>query len=179
MILNQFDWSWAKRILVCGGRDFAHIPKGFFDFNKSIHDYLLLKTSEYKFVFSTLYSLISWSLDPDTEYVQLEDLVIIQGGAKGADHAALEFSREFYPIQNLTYNALWNKYGKAAGPIRNQEMLIDGKPDLVVAFPGGKGTANMIKQATDRKVPTIVITRSTKTTLKPEYDFDFRCFTGE
>ncbi|MEM9912925.1 MAG: hypothetical protein AAF922_19365 [Pseudomonadota bacterium] len=37
--------------------------------------------------------------------------------------------------------------GRAAGPIRNKEMLDEGCPDLVVAFPGGRGTANMVKQA--------------------------------
>ena len=40
----------------------------------------------------------------------------------------------------------WTKHGKAAGPIRNQKML-DECPDLVVAFPGGKGTADMVRRA--------------------------------
>ena len=34
--------------------------------------------------------------------------------------------------------------GRKAGPIRNQRMLDDGKPDLVIAFSGGKGTAGMM-----------------------------------
>ena len=37
--------------------------------------------------------------------------------------------------------------GYRAGPIRNQEMLDKGKPDLVIAFPGGKGTADMVGRA--------------------------------
>lgn len=43
--------------------------------------------------------------------------------------------------------------GKAAGPIRNQRMLDDGKPDRVLAFPGGRGTANMVKLAKAAGVP--------------------------
>ena len=49
----------------------------------------------------------------------------------------------------LAFPAEWKKHGKAAGPIRNRKMLQDGKPDLVLAFPGGRGTANMVELATD------------------------------
>ena len=44
------------------------------------------------------------------------------------------------------HTAQWAKYGKAAGPMRNQEML-DSGIDLVVAFPGGRGTADMLDKA--------------------------------
>jgi hypothetical protein len=37
--------------------------------------------------------------------------------------------------------------GRAAGPRRNQRMLEDFRPDLVVAFPGGRGTAYMVRRA--------------------------------
>jgi hypothetical protein len=45
------------------------------------------------------------------------------------------------------YRAEWLLYGKAAGPMRNQAMLHRSKPDAVLAFPGGKGTADMVKRA--------------------------------
>ena len=52
-------------------------------------------------------------------------------------------------IPVLSYPAEWNKFGRAAGPMRNKRMLIDGKPDMVFAFhddiENSKGTANMIK----------------------------------
>lgn len=51
----------------------------------------------------------------------------------------------------------WKDHGKAAGPIRNQLMLDDFKPDLVVAFPGGKGTADMVKKAQDAGVTVILV----------------------
>jgi len=51
-----------------------------------------------------------------------------------------------------TYPADWDKHGKAAGPIRNQEML-DQHPDFVLAFPGGNGTADMVARARRAGVP--------------------------
>lgn len=68
--------------------------------------------------------------------------VLIEGGAKGADSLASEWATE-REIDVDTYFAKWDMYGKFAGPARNQRMLTDGKPDLVVCFPGGRGTANM------------------------------------
>jgi predicted Rossmann-fold nucleotide-binding protein len=71
---------------------------------------------------------------------------IIEGGALGADRLARKWaSRCAVPI--VTYQADWQTHGKAAGPIRNQRMLDEGKPDLVVAFPGGRGTADMVRRA--------------------------------
>jgi acyl-CoA synthetase (NDP forming) len=52
-----------------------------------------------------------------------------------------------------SFPANWKKHGKSAGPIRNQLMLDVGKPDLVIAFPGGSGTADMIRRARKAGVP--------------------------
>jgi hypothetical protein len=49
-------------------------------------------------------------------------------------------------IVRFECKADWRKYGAAAGPIRNQRML-EGPPDIVVAFAGGKGTADMVQRA--------------------------------
>lgn len=90
---------------------------------------------------------ILFDLWPDT---------IIQGGANGADFLAKVWSHA-YEIECIQVDAEWKKFGKAAGHIRNGEML-KLKPDLVVAFPGGVGTANMIKQAKDSGVEVKEIT---------------------
>jgi hypothetical protein len=71
---------------------------------------------------------------------------IIHGAARGADSLAAQYAA-WYEIPVKAFPADWHKHGFAAGPIRNVQMLLDGKPDLVIAFPGGKGTANMIKVA--------------------------------
>ena len=76
---------------------------------------------------------------------------IIQGGAEGADKYAYRYAiiNGVQPVECLPN---WGHYGKKAGHMRNYFML-DLKPDLVIAFPGGKGTANMISQAIKRGVP--------------------------
>lgn len=76
---------------------------------------------------------------------------LIHGGARGVDTIAGDWSKT-KSIERYVCLADWNKHGKAAGPIRNARML-EWKPDLVVAFPGGRGTANMIEQAERAGVP--------------------------
>lgn len=73
------------------------------------------------------------------------DMVVISGMARGADQHALDFAL-LYGLDYEGYAAKWNEDGKAAGLLRNQRM-IDTKPDLVVAFPGGKGTADCVERA--------------------------------
>lgn len=73
--------------------------------------------------------------------------VLIDGGATGADHWARKWAKCQHGVEIKTYPADWQKHGRAAGPIRNQQMIDQAKPDLVVAFPGGRGTADMIRRA--------------------------------
>lgn len=77
--------------------------------------------------------------------------LIVQGGASGADMLAYSYAtaREIWVAE---YPAEWDKYGKSAGPKRNIQML-EAYPDaIVVAFPGGKGTANCVKEAVARNM---------------------------
>lgn len=90
-------------------------------------------------------------LDRERVYAELDAMLpkmgtLMCGGAPGADTLAWDWgwSRGFYCQR---YMAEWKKHGRAAGPIRNARMLEEGKPDLVVAFPGGTGTEDMIRQA--------------------------------
>lgn len=71
---------------------------------------------------------------------------IIHGGASGADDIAAGWALS-NGIQVYEFEAKWNSQGRRAGPIRNALMLEEGKPDGVVAFPGGSGTKDMVKQA--------------------------------
>lgn len=87
------------------------------------------------------------------------DVTIIEGGCKGADLFAKTAAKEFdMPFKE--YPADWNKYGRAAGPIRNKQMLDEENPDLVIAFhtniENSKGTKNMVEQARERKIITII-----------------------
>jgi len=67
---------------------------------------------------------------------------LVQGGARGADKLAKEWAKS-RGVHCLTFMADWDKYGLAAGPKRNQQMIDEAKPQFVVAFPGNKGTRDM------------------------------------
>lgn len=84
---------------------------------------------------------------------------LIHGGAKGADELAGMWARDRI-ITEIACPADWEKHGKAAGPIRNQAMLDQHSPDLVFAFPGGRGTANMCELAHKAGVTVLTLSRS-------------------
>lgn len=69
----------------------------------------------------------------DTLFEQHDITVVIEGEAKGADSLAREWART-RDIKVLTYPADWKRYGKSAGPVRNVQMLLEGKPDVAVGF---------------------------------------------
>lgn len=82
--------------------------------------------------------------------------VLVQGGAPGADRLAAQWARS-RKVGVVTCLADWQRYGAAAGPIRNRKMLKETRPDLVVAFPGGDGTADMVRQAKAAGVEVIEV----------------------
>lgn len=75
--------------------------------------------------------------------------VLVHGGAEGADALAEEWAVargvRFRRFAVSKYE--WIHYGKGAGPMRNARMLEEAKPAGVVAFPGGAGTADMVRRA--------------------------------
>lgn len=82
--------------------------------------------------------------------------LIIEGGAKGADFLAHVWATmEDVPTER--FEADWENQGSFAGPARNKRMLDEGKPDLVIAFPGGRGTADMCRKARRAGVEVIEI----------------------
>lgn len=99
-------------------------------------------------------------------------LTIITGGALGADACARRFFggkladhtyAEHEHVFHETYPANWHEHGKAAGPIRNQQMLDEGKPEIVVAFsdlPVTTGTSDMVKRAKRAGLPTYVVSHA-------------------
>jgi hypothetical protein len=79
-------------------------------------------------------------------------LVIIHGNARGADLLADQYARE-RSLKALSFPADWANHGRSAGPIRNKLMLTSGQPHVIIAFRGGKGTADMIQQGKTAGVP--------------------------
>ena len=89
--------------------------------------------------------------------------VLIHGACKygGADKHAEDWARS-REVDYVGIPAKWKKIGhKGAGPRRNKKMLLT-EPHLVIAFPGGSGTANMIKQATEAGVRTVDLSKQTR-----------------
>lgn len=141
------------RVLVCGGRDYS-----------DTHTMTIILVPLFLFGLNRSNQL--------REEAQMEDDVIIQGGATGADRMARDFAKA-NDIRCEQYDADWDNmdakpcvprkrkdgsiYNAAAGGIRNQRMLDEGKPDVVIAFPGGTGTADMVRRARAAGVGVIEI----------------------
>lgn len=104
------------RVLVCGGRDYRDVQRVYAE------------------------------LDALHAAARHDCMVVIQGGAKGADQLARQWAVD-RGVAFQNYPADWVKHGRAAGPIRNERMLLAGRPELVLAFPGGRGTADMVNRA--------------------------------
>jgi hypothetical protein len=83
-------------------------------------------------------------------------VVLIHGNAEGVDTLAKRWAVA-RRVWHLPFEPNWQTHGDLAGPIRNRRMLDQGKPDLVLAFPGGRGTRNMIGQAKRAGVPVEIV----------------------
>lgn len=114
------------KILVCGGRDFI----------------------DFKYLEATL----------DKICARFPTCTIIHGGARGADSFAglwASLPRNKGRIFCKAYPADWEKYGKSAGIKRNHIMLQEEKPNLVIAFKGGKGTNHMVSISILNKIKVL------------------------
>lgn len=115
------------RVLICGGRDY----NDWRSFRNELEKIAIIRFPK---------------TEPDEYGNYLYDVTIISGAARGTDTLAIDWAVvNWTGLQ--TYPADWKTHGKAAGPIRNQQMIDEGKPDLVIAFPGGSGTKDMIRRA--------------------------------
>jgi hypothetical protein len=81
---------------------------------------------------------------------------IIHGNARGAD-TYIEAASQILKIPTKPYPADWEQYGRAAGPIRNAQMLFEGRPDMMVAFASDfqtwSGTVHMCVLASNANLP--------------------------
>ena len=144
------------RVLVCGGRDFGNFPTDENGFIDRQHPTYLDKHREYFYVKGCLNIFAaanSKHYSADNNWLP-SDIKIISGAATGADFAAIEWGN-VHRCEVHEYPADWKKYGKSAGYIRNKHMLIEGRPDVVLAFPGGRGTEHMISEAQKHGVKVI------------------------
>lgn len=85
-----------------------------------------------------------------------DDTIIVHGAARGADSIAGVCARDA-DLETRVYPAKWALFGKRTGVLRNQEMLDEEHPDLVVAFTyniaTSKGTRDMVRRAREAGIP--------------------------
>ena len=88
-----------------------------------------------------------------------KEIIVITGGCRGADTIAENVAKNLGMTVQV-FNADWKKYGRAAGPIRNQKML-EEKPDLVIAFhenlDNSKGTKDMVNRARKAGIEIMIV----------------------
>ncbi len=85
---------------------------------------------------------------------------VIQGGHRaGADKLARDWAYS-RGIQTITYDFLGG-HGASGGPRRNRFMMEDAGADLLVAFPGGRGTKSCIKEAQRFGINVVVVADGT------------------
>lgn len=128
---NYHYWKSIMRVIVCGGRDYKD--------DKMVR------------------RILFWLRDQ----TDLEVFELAHGDClTGADALAQEWNDEYNEETPVAkYPAEWNKHNPRAmaGPIRNGEMLEDFKPDIVAAFPGGRGTADMVRKAQEAGVTVMLV----------------------
>jgi hypothetical protein len=141
----------TPKILVCGGRNYGNM-----NVHKDTLEFFIRK-SQYQTVFYKLECLCldrKWHTEDEYRMPVVE---IVSGMATGADNAAVDWATTNW-LKVHEFPADWKKHGKGAGPIRNQQMIDEGKPNLVVAFPGGNGTADMVRRAKKAGIEVIEVT---------------------
>jgi hypothetical protein len=73
---------------------------------------------------------------------------VIHGNYRGVDKLAAAWAEaNDVPHSDDEFTAEWGRLGSKAGPLRNQRMIDEGRPDACIAFPGGNGTADMVRRA--------------------------------
>ena len=96
------------------------------------------------------YETLKNTLDDHISNSSKEEIEIVSGHAKGADSLGERYAKE-HGIKCIVFPADWKKYGRAAGPIRNKQMLeyaMKQQASLIAFWNGeSKGTKNMISIA--------------------------------
>lgn len=124
---NRLNATRSLRVLICGGRQFTDRR-----YLATVLDGLLNERGPFG--------------------------LVIHGAAVGADTMGGDWAvSRGIPVR--VFPAQWDTFEnrRSAGPIRNQQMLTEGKPDLVVAFPGARGTAHMARIAREAGVEVMEV----------------------
>lgn len=81
---------------------------------------------------------------------------LVSGMAPGLDSMAARWAEQ-RGVRLIPAPADWKRFGRAAGVLRNEAMLVDHSPDVCIAFPGGRGTADMVRRVKARGIPLLQV----------------------
>lgn len=111
---------------------------------------LLITGSRYGWNPDELESVLREAID----FLGTLEVTLVHGDAPGVDTQAKELF-EKWGLPHEPHPAQWKVHGKAAGPIRNQEM-VDSGADLCIAFPApdSRGTRDCLRRAKEASIPT-------------------------
>ena len=123
----------GDRLIVCGGRNYGKMASFYPNAEEKRRDALRVEAERKVF----------WQVMD-----RLSPREIAQGDAPGADALAREWAKE-RGVPCARYKALWETEGRAAGPKRNRRMFGSFEPDGTAAFPGGRGTNDMMNVTID------------------------------
>lgn len=128
--------------IICGGRSYGRVPPEPFDYERA--------AAQARHERGRLFVIMRSALE------RLDVVQFAMGDATGADSLAARWCED-NGISFRVYPADWQAHGPAAGPIRNKAMLESEKPSCVIAFPGAKGTRNMVGLAEKAGVRVIKV----------------------
>ncbi|RTL04179.1 DUF2493 domain-containing protein [Candidatus Dependentiae bacterium] len=117
------------------------------------------------------YYLLCQSLDHLLKNTDRSMITVFSGQAKGADYLGERWAKAQSPrIPIRWFPANWDKHGKKAGILRNQEMLDAGATHLIAFWDGkSRGTNDMITRAKRAGIQVRVINYELKKTTKPKF----------
>jgi hypothetical protein len=122
--------------IICGGRSYGIMPR---DYHPDAADRLreIARQEE-----GRLYIILRSARE------RLGVTRMVMGNQTGADYLASRWCRE-NGMSFQVYEADWQTHDKNAGPIRNRQMIMEERPmpEICIAFPGSRGTRDMVRQA--------------------------------
>ena len=112
------------------------------------------------------YNLLATKLDEVRDRLGDVSMRVISGAARGADSLAAKWAQQ-HGVPCDEYPADWDRHGKSAGYRRNEQMLTEGDPHMVVAFPQGdsRGTRQMMDIASKARVAVEEVDCASRSTL--------------
>lgn len=129
-------------VLVAGGRDFGCWKRD---------GKLVVSKRERDFIYDVMNAICGYGADGEPL-----PIILMHGACPtGVDLVVDKWAeRNLIPVKR--FPADWDKHGKAAGPIRNQQM-VDKGPSYMIAFPSsGTGTRDCARRADEAGIPVFI-----------------------